>query len=322
MKNKVTRKLEQVNAISALRDLNVKKDESKIIKLIEKGRLPYESIVGTISPSPKIWEALLYQMPMFATLRNLNVMARNKVFESSKAIDYVCEKFKHVEKSRILPFRFHTALNKLESDVPMKIRDCLRDALERSFVNLPEIKGRTCISPDVSGSMGGRPIQIAAIFSAALLKKCDDSLVLPVDTKLYENTCSRRDSMMTNAEKIMKFGGGGTELDLPIEYLLKKKIKVDNYICITDSEEWYSENRYYGRTGRGFYKALLNYKKKVNRNVKVFFVRLQPYGDSMVPKHEHGLYNIEGWSNTVLDFIATIINIDKDQKADISRIEV
>ena len=329
MNNNVSKKLEKISAIERLKSLDVDSDKDEIISLIEKGKLPYEAVVGVISPTRRIWEALLYQMPIMATMRHINVMVRNKVFISGKAVKYVCEKLVNIKQSKILPFRLLTALNSIEPDAPEKIKDALRDGLENSFVNMPELEGKTCIAVDVSGSMMSssaktsmKPIQIAAIFSAAIMKKCDDCIVLPVDTMLHEHTCSRRDSIMTNAEKLMKLGGGGTELDLPLDYLIQRKIRVDNFICITDSEEWYRDRRLFGIGNRGFYNKLLMYKKNINRNVKVFFIRVMPHRDSTVPKHESNLYNIEGWSNTVIDFIATITKNKEDQKQAIMKTEL
>ncbi|MBI5065926.1 TROVE domain-containing protein [Candidatus Woesearchaeota archaeon] len=329
MRGELTEDLKQAKAVEKLKTMNPANDETEIIKLIEEGRLPYEAVVGAITPTQKIWEALLYQMPIFATLRQINTMARNKVFESEKAVNYVCEKLQHVEESKILPFRFYTAINSLDISVPNKVKDAIVDALEKSFVNMPEIKGKTCIAPDVSGSMcSGKPrnVDIAGIFSAALMKKTKDCMILPVDTAIHPHTCSTRDSIMSNAEKLAKLGGGGTELDLPIIYLLDNKIKVDNYICITDSEEWYSDKRYFwntkSSTDRGFYQALRDYKNKINPNLKVFYIRIAPYKHSTAPAKEPNLYNIEGWSNTVLDFISTISNLGKDQIDAVKAVEI
>jgi len=276
------------------------KTEEKKIKYITEGRLPHEVVTGGTKMTPALWKHMIPNLPYFALLRNLNTLHRNKVLMGADA-QYVADTLsdpERIKKSMVLPFRYSTAYKKLESGIDNRISDALMKALDESFINMPEIKGRTMISIDVSGSMTGRPLEIASLFGAALFKK-SDALITAFDTSLHHPRISKMDSMMTNASKLEEYGGGGTDMDLPMDYMVKNKIFVDNFIGVTDSEEW---------AGRGFLNALHEYKKKVNPNVKCVLIQVQPYDDAVAPETEENVYYVYGWNDTVLDYCSIILN--------------
>lgn len=289
----------------ALETLKTLTDEKEIVSLVRKYRMPWEVVVPSVKKMTKgIWAALLDGMPYMALLRNLNTMTRHGVFDDKDVVLSVVKRLSDKEavlKSKQLPFRFSNAFKFFTG--AQEIRDAIADALETSFVNVPKINGRICVSNDISSSMQS-PVsdkskatcsEIAGILAAALFKSNPDTLIVPFDDNAHPELgrVSRRDSMMSIAEKI-GISGGGTDLTASIQYLMKAREKVDVFIALTDNEDW---------AGRGFLTYWEKYKKDVNPNAKAFLITLLPYKDYVAPKGYPDVFFIMGWSPSILTYI-------------------
>lgn len=156
----------QIAAYEALKHTTDVKEQ---IALIQEGKLPYEVVTGVVKPNREIWNAVLYQMPIFALLRSLNTLDRAGVLDENREyITSVLNDPERLAKSKILPFRFVTAFEEVGK---AWVRDVLRQAVEITFDNLPEIPGKTAVFLDVSGSMEGNYLRIGSVFALALYKK-------------------------------------------------------------------------------------------------------------------------------------------------------
>lgn len=196
-----------------------------------------------------------------------------------------------LSKARILPFRFAKAFRQVKHP---ELRDALRDAVELTFANLPELEDRTAIFLDISGSMSGEYLQIGSVFALALYKKTQgNSLFWLFDTEAEDAYPSRRDSILSQAERIQT--RGGTDTGAPVRKLLSERHKVDQIVIITDEQQ---------NSGSMFYRELANYRAKVNPQVKAFIIDIAPYRSAMVPPQDPNTYYIYGWSDTVLSYIA------------------
>lgn len=333
--------LPQVWAFEQLKRTTVKDEQ---LRWIAEGRLPYEAVVGALSPDAMLWSELMKQMPLMALLRHVNTLARTQVLSKWNGDAYVAERLSDrvaIERSKVLPFRFYTALQNLDDGVSRRVREAIEVALEHSFANTPTLPGVTCIAPDVSGSMRSplsgkgktRYVDIAAIFAAACLKHSHDSVVLPFEHRVVNVRLSSRDSLMTTAEKLARIGGGGTAVASPITYLLEKKIRVDTFIGITDNEDWC-----YGWDGKtlgqfwtapsqrgethGFLNAWRQYKAKVNPHARAFLLTIAPYRHAVAPPKEAGVYFVYGWSDAVLPFIAQTVSGEGTQLDAVRRVEL
>ena len=85
---------------------------------------------------------------------------------------------KLIKKSLVLPFRFTTAYNELQSCSGPAVRKALQalnEAVEISLNNVPKFEGETLVVLDVSSSMSGRVSEISSLFAAVLIKRnnCD-----------------------------------------------------------------------------------------------------------------------------------------------------
>jgi len=283
--------LPQIEALEKLKNAN---DDNERIRLIQEGKLPYEVVTSAISPTRGIWQTLMKEMPAFALLRHLNTLDRHGVFSRKKNLKYVQERLTDAEalrKAKILPFRFAKAFAEVNHP---DLRDTLREAVDLSFDNLPDVPGRTAIFLDISGSMTGEYLQTGSIFALALYKKTDgNSLFWLFDTLVEDAKPSRRDSIMSQAERIK--ARGGTNTGAPVRRLIEQGESVDQIIMITDEQQ---------NTGSPFYQELVEYRRKINPHAKAFIVDIAPYQSSMVPPDDSNTFYIYGWSDTVLSFIA------------------
>lgn len=284
----------QIEAMEKLKKVTTDKDR---IKQIEKGKLPYEIVTGAITPTPKIWGYLLYQMPVFALLRHLNTLNRHKVLDHTEHLEYVQNRLTDVEalgKAKILPFRFAKAYNEVNHPA---LRDTLAEAVDLTFDNLPDLPGRTAIFLDISGSMHGEYLQTGSVFAYALYKKTKGTSIFWLfNTDVYDAKPSRRDSIMGQAQHIKAYGG--TNTGAPVKHLTHLKKKVDQIIMITDEQQ---------NTGSSFYTELEHYRQKVNKSAKAFIVDIAPYQTAMTPPTDQKTFYIYGWSDTVLSFISQTV---------------
>jgi 60 kDa SS-A/Ro ribonucleoprotein len=230
---------------------------------------------------------------MFALLRNLATLERNGAIDKFK--DQIQKNFntpEYVKKSKILPFRFIKAFEKTSTEW---VKDALRDAIENSVANLPDINGSTGILLDISGSMDSFMSQ-AALFAVSLAKKAKESVIYRFDTSVKPFNVSMRDSILTQAQRIGV--EGGTNIGEAVDYLIRNNIKRDNVILITDEQQ---------NAGSPAFKMIQAYHRKVNNKTKFFIIDVSPYRSAMTPPEMDGkMFYIYGWSDQVISFIASV----------------
>ena len=283
---------EQIQCFEALKKAN---SEAAKVDAITKGRLPHEVASSFAGDSKKVWEAIVPAMPIFATLRNLATMERHGVMDAVRKV--VIEKLtdaKTIQKSKIFPFRFVEAINHVKD---AKVQDALRDALDLSFVNIPDIEGRLAVFLDISGSMG-QYIQSAAIFAISAMKKAkDDGRFLLFDDRVEEMNVSMRDSTLTQAARI--HARGGTVTDGPMRRLYTDRWKADTILLITDEQQNGGQSP--------FLDVLEGYREKVNRNAKCVILNVAPYhgalSGQLMPQDQKNAW-VYGWSDAALSYVS------------------
>lgn len=235
----------------------------------------------------------------FALLRNL----RNIIAQAPDAVTSACELLVDenlIKRSRVLPFRFATAyeeISKLESS--RAVRDVLvaiNQALEVSLVNVPKFDGETLVVMDVSGSMGGRPSEIASLFGAILAKvnSCD---VMTFSNDAQYKTYNPLDSVMT-IRGSFRYSGGGTNFKAIFN---KANKKYDRVIILSDMQGWMG----YTTPASDF----ASYKKKFDANPFVYSWDLAGHSTMQFP--EQNVFALAGFSDKVFD-IMKLMEIDKN----------
>lgn len=246
------------------------------------------------------WNELISSRKLgyFALLKNL----KNIINQSPSSVDLACDMLvdeKMISKSRVLPFRFVTAyeeISKLDSSkITRDVLTALNNALNISVCNVPKLDGETLVVMDVSGSMRGKPSEIASLFGAILAKSnnCD---VMTFATDAQYKKYNPFDSVLTIRQSF-SYSGGGTNFK---SIFLRANKKYDNIIILSDCQGWV------GHTTPS--KEFNDYKNNYKANPHVFSWDLAGLGTLQFP--ENSVFALAGFSDKVFD----ILNLLKEDK--------
>jgi hypothetical protein len=269
--------------------------------------ITWETQLSARGNSKEVWEELIENKNLgyMAMLRNLRNIVKAQVSNIDKVYEFLGDKHR-VEKSKLLPFRFYSAYKTLvgEGIGTSRILDALETAIKHSTANIEKLPGKTFISADVSGSMNSSIskksevtcAEIAVLMMALANYIYEETITTTFDTSLYMSSLSTSNGIIANANSI-NVAGGGTDISLPIRYLLKNKVVVDRIIILSDNEINYG----YGTVCQKF---VDEYKRKVNPKVWVHAIDMQGYGTQQFSGDRVNL--IAGWSEKTLDFISKV----------------
>jgi 60 kDa SS-A/Ro ribonucleoprotein len=247
---------------------------------------------------------------------NLATFARRTAFETDGFTDHVARRLRDrdaIKRSRVLPYQLMSAYAmSATGGVPSKVRDALQDAMEIAIANVPQVDGQVVICPDVSGSMASpvtgrrkgatttvRCIDVAGLMAAAFLRMNGEARVLPFEHRVVALDLNPHDMVMTNASRLTKIGGGGTNCSAPIEQLLAERTKVDLVVMVSDNESWVDAT-----SGRGtqLMRSWAELKRR-NPRAKLVCIDIQPYG-TLQATDRADILNIGGFSDAVFEAIA------------------
>jgi len=199
------------------------------------------------------------------------------------------------------------------SEVPACVRDALQDAMEIATRNVPAVRGKVYICPDVSGSMQSpatglrtgsttavRCVDVAALVAAALLRNNPQAEVIPFENEIVSLQLNARDSVMTNAQKLAEAGGGGTNCSAPLAYLNAAGARGELVVFISDNESWVDPQR-----GRGT-ETMRQWAEFQRRNpqARLVCIDIQPNATCQAQEGEL-ILNIGGFSDEVFRLLST-----------------
>ncbi|MFZ1326387.1 MAG: RNA-binding protein [Candidatus Contendobacter sp.] len=264
---------------------------------------------------PQHWVAIACQAPWQMTRMNLNTFARHEVFKVGGMAQRIAERLRDpaaVRRARVFPYQLLSAYSMTGASVPERVRDALQDALEVSLENVPTLLGPVYVLLDVSGSMASpvtghrkgatssvRCVDVAALVAAAISAKNPETEILPFDTQVHAHRLNRRDSVLTNAQTLAKFGGGGTDCGLPLGLLNHRGATGDLVIYVSDNESWADPQR-----GRGT-ETMRQWEQFRARNpqARLVCIDIQPYETTQAQTRDDVL-NVGGFSDTVFEVLA------------------
>ncbi len=182
-----------------------------------------------------------------------------------------------------------------------------------------------------------RCIDVAALFAAAILRRNPDSVVIPFDTSAYDAKIDPNDSILSIAEQLAKYGGGGTDCSLPLVAANQKhaKRKFAGVVLVSDNESWVGAGRH-GSTGvMTAWEAFVANQRKLREptalaagssglsaNPKLVCIDLQPY-QTVQACERADILNIGGFSDSVFNVISAFL-ADNNQRfvAEVEAIEL
>lgn len=270
------------------------------------------------------WQAIARRAPWQMTRMNLNTFARQGVFSDKEITHLVANRLRseeQVRRAKVFPYQLMSAYNNVGAEVPHEVKEALQDAMEIAISNVPAVKGKVVVAPDVSGSMHSsvtgarqgatskvRCIDVAALVAAAFLRKNRDAEVLPFETKVLRMSLNPRDSVMTNAQKLASTPGGGTNCSTVLIDLNARKVQADLVIYVSDNESWMDTSRI-GCLGGSATRTMSEWTvfKQRNPDARLVCLDIQPYATTQAQERED-ILNIGGFSDSVFNIIAAFAN--------------
>jgi 60 kDa SS-A/Ro ribonucleoprotein len=286
-------------ALESLIKGELKNTETWEAKLSQAGQLA-ESEEDLTKLKGDAWVELLTtrKLGYFALLRNL----RNIITQSPSAIELACNMLtdeKLIKNSRVMPFRFDTAYEEISKlDSSKEVRDVLMaisNALEISVANVPKMDDMLVVI-DVSGSMSGRPSQIASLFGA-ILSKANNCDVMTFSNYAQYVSYNPLDSVMS-IRSSFRFSGGGTNFN---DIFVKANKAYKNVVILSDMQGWVGQHTPT--------KEFNNYKNKFSCNPHVYSWDLAGYGTLQLPEKQ--VYCLAGFSDRVFQ-IMELLKTDKN----------
>ena len=251
---------------------------------------------------------------------NLNTFLRHGAFEVSGLAEALAKKLAdpaEVRRARALPYQLLAAYLNVEAGAPAAVKDALQEAMEVATENVPEVGGAVFVCPDVSGSMSGaavtgdrgsasskvRAIDVAALVAAAFLRKNRGSEALPFDTLVHAaHDVNPRDSVMTNAAKLRRYGGGGTAASVALAELNRRKATGALVLYVSDNESWVDSKRP-GATDT--LREWEVFKRRCPR-AKLVCIDVSPNTTAQAPERDDVL-NVGGFSDHVFSLVADFV---------------
>jgi 60 kDa SS-A/Ro ribonucleoprotein len=287
------------------------------------------------------WAEIAKRGGWHQTRMNLNTYTRQGVFDITGMESVVAGKLKDAEaiaKAKVFPYQLLAAyLNtgperagryygygrqpaKPQVEVPKRVRLALQDALEVAVENVPVYDGRVAVVVDTSGSMqspvtGHRQgatskvtcVDVAALVAATVMRKNPLAVVVPVDTQVHRtDMLNPRDSVMTNADKLRRLGGGGTYLGAALQFIETAKKAPDLVIMVSDNESWYNPGgaryRWQGTSVQESWQRI----RSRNPNAKMVCIDIQTTLSTQAHDGQ-GVMNIGGFSDTIWETISRFV---------------
>jgi 60 kDa SS-A/Ro ribonucleoprotein len=320
-------------------------------------------LLSDAAKGPTVWAALARKMGPQALRMNLNTLLRHDVFnvafhsvkvaegehnfrgaKADTMVDYVADRIadeSEIRRGKQFPYQYFAAYLNADDNVPQKIKTALHKAAEIACGNVPELPGPVVIGLDTSGSMSSavtgnrgrgatskmRCIDVAALFAAAILRRNPDSVVIPFDTSAYDAKMDPNDSILSIAERLAEYGGGGTDCSLPLVAANQKhaKRKFAGVVLVSDNESWVGTGRH-GSTGvmTAWEAFVANQRKLAGKeaNPKLVCIDLQPY-QTVQACERADIMNIGGFSDSVFNVISAFL-ADNNQRfvAEVEAIEL
>jgi 60 kDa SS-A/Ro ribonucleoprotein len=285
---------------------------------LEVPNVPFQMLTA-LPLSAKDWVEIARNAAWQMTRMNLNTFQRHGVFQNAEMVEIIANRLRDreaIKRAKVFPYQLLSAYSAASNnaEIPRAITESLQDALEVATENVPEIKGKVYVLPDVSGSMSSavtgyrkgststvRCIDVAGLVAASILRKNPLAEVLPFENDVVKVALNPRDSVMTNANKLASIGGGGTNCSAPLRQLNRAYAKGDLVIYVSDNESWMDSNRTWN-SGTETMKQW-NEFKGCNKDAKLVCIDIQPYATTQAQERAD-ILNVGGFSDQVFTLIS------------------
>ena len=306
----------------------------EIVWLIRDYRLPREAVPTEWLRDAAVWEALLPEMPIGATIRNLGTLTRLGLIApgGGEATRIVVERLgaeERLRRARIHPITVlaalktyaagHGARGKQTWTPVTEIIDALDGAFYATFGNVPSTGKRWTLAIDVSGSMDAGTVagvpgltpRVAAAALALLTASTERDYTMLAftaakggyggqwgggDANLTPLTISPRQRLDDVTRAMAALPLGGTDCSLPIRWATARRIETDVFMVLTDNETWA------GKVHPA--QALREYRRKVNPEAKLVVAGMVANNFTIADPNDAGMLDIVGFDTAAPTIIA------------------
>lgn len=287
--------------------------EDEVIRLIRDYRLVREGVPTQFLTSPKVWEALLHDMPTTAILRNLATMTRVGLLKNgADAVKFVVNELtdaNRLKKARVHPLNVLVALKTYEAGrgvrgsgewAPIKqVVNALDDAFYLAFKAVEPTGKRWMLALDVSGSMtcgmvcgaiGLTPRVASAAMALVTAATEAKSEFVGFSDKLVPIPIAAGMQLNKAVQTIDRVPMGGTDCALPMIYARERKVPVDVFAVYTDSETWFGQVHPF--------QALKQYRDAMGIPAKLIVVGMVANGFTIADPSDAGMLDVVGFDTS------------------------
>lgn len=298
--------------------------EKEVIDLIRAYGLVREVIPTQWLTSPAVWDALLERMPLTAMIRNLATMTRVGLLAplaeaTQRVVDVLADADK-VRASRVHPIAVLAALMTYQAgrgergkhtwEPVTAVVDALDAAFYKAFKNVEPTNKRWLLALDVSGSMtcgtvagvSGLTPRVASAAMALVTAAVErEHTFCAFTTGLTPLAITPRQRLDTVLKKVDGLPFGGTDCSLPMLHAMEKKLPIDAFVVLTDSETWAGNIHPC--------QALEQYRQKMGIPAKLIVVGMVSNGFTIADPNDAGMLDVVGFDlatpQLMADFVKT-----------------
>lgn len=300
-----------------------------VVKLITEYRMTHEMVPNDFKGKAEVWEALLQNMPIGATVRNLGKLSNVGILAPmSKGSKLVAERLGNqdaIRKARLHPLQVLVAMNtysrgrgvrgKLSWDVVPQVVDAMDEAFYLSFGAIEPTGLNRLIALDVSGSMCGPEINrmpgitprvgSAAMAMTTVRTEANYQVIAFTGggwgrdqalSNVTQLSLSKRMRLDTVVDTISGLPFGGTDCALPMLWALHNKVEVDAFEVYTDNETWAGQIHPH--------QALEQYRQKMGRDAKLSVVGMTSTEFTLANPDDAGMLDVIGFDTATPNIMA------------------
>lgn len=295
-------------------------DTKVIAKLVADFGLPWEALPTAALKSPEVWEALVPQMPLAATVRNLGRLTNLGVITPTSASTLkILDKLgdaNYIQRSRLHPMAVLLALKAYAAGRGHKgsltwqpvgsITGALNEAFYAAFKNVEPTNKRYSLGIDVSGSMSA---QIMNTFLSCCEAATAMAMVWVNTEKLaqahafnqgYQRLPLSKGQRLDDALRYTRgVNFGGTDCSLPMLDALQKKEVYDVFVVLTDNETWAGKMHPM--------EALRQYRREINPEAKLVVMGMASTGFTIADPNDTGSLDVVGFDSSVPQVVSSFV---------------
>ncbi len=295
--------------LAGYEELKNTQKRAEVINLIETYQFTHEMVPNEWKDDPDVWAALLVNMPVMATVRNLGKMTQVGLLKPFvPEVQTVLERFSAdaIQHSRIHPIQILMALTTYRSGTGVRgslswepvpqIVDVLDAAFYMAFDNVEPSEKNTFLALDVSGSMtrstvagceGLTPRNASAAMALVTARTEPSYHIFGFSGDFVHVPITATDSLASAIEKVSGLPFSRTDCALPMLYAMQHKLEVDMFTIYTDSETWYGD--IHPKT------ALDMYRQEMGRPAKCAVVAMVANNFSIADPKDAGMLDFVGF---------------------------